>query len=107
MTTNTRTIATARLTETEQQMLTYAQMLGLTPGERREFLYYLDVADMPQTPQARVTAVVERILGGRLDAGRSDWDREARAGWQHTADRWNPETLDFNDSEPDRTGSQP
>lgn len=67
MISQTRTIATARLTSDEQQMLSYALMDGLTPGERREFLYYLDVSDIPQGTDARVQAVVERILGDRLD----------------------------------------
>lgn len=64
-----RTINTSPLGGQEQQMLQLAQQSVLTPGERRELLWYLDVTELP-APADRVQATVERILGDR-DAGRS------------------------------------
>lgn len=60
-----RTICTAVLTDDEAQMLRLADEVTLTPGERRELLWYLDVVSLPSGTD-RVQAVVERILGDRL-----------------------------------------
>lgn len=61
--TTTRAIHTSRLSDHERQMLRFAQT-PLTPGERRELLWYLDASELPSSAE-RVKMVVERILGGR------------------------------------------
>lgn len=61
-----RTIATVTLTDEERTMLRYAGTQALTPAEKRELLYYLDVETLPHGAAARVEAAVARILGDRL-----------------------------------------